>query len=329
MFQKLSFILSLVLVVSAFGFSAAAQTVGEETVSVNDSKLAAVDLPTGALRIKDASMPQEIKDTLAKLVASGGDKVRQGDSEVVVWGGNYTKSKGAQMIKNLESSLKSSGWEYEIGAKQNDFVLFSLFRAAPERRALVGFFVPSEDAFVFALTEMVAANAPVTKTEIEAENPIEETNKNVQSTGKTDLSGNNLTGKWWRGEGSGFIDYTGKTQYKSGRNYTFEFFPDGTVEYVYSLDVLSIVQCRTQETSKARGTMKISGDTMTINLGAGNSVGSSSCEKKDNFNKTTPASTITKKFKIKRMESMARPDNPLILCFDGQDENSCFEKTGK
>jgi hypothetical protein len=138
-----------------------------------------------------------------------------------------------------------------------------------------------------------------------------------------------LVGKWTRSEGSGYIDHTGKTQHKAGKHFMFEFFPDGTVEYVYSNDVLSIIQCRTKETAKARGTVKISGDTMTINLGPLNAVGSSTCEKNDNFNRTSPASTITKKFTIKKLDSITRPDKPTMLCFDGQEGTGCFEKSTK
>lgn len=136
-----------------------------------------------------------------------------------------------------------------------------------------------------------------------------------------------VVGKWMRSTGSGSIDYTGKTQYKSGESFTFEFLPDGRVNYVYDKDVLSIMQCKIKETGKASGTFTISGDTMTINLGAMTSVGSSTCDKKDNFNRTSPAATITKNFTVKRMDSITRPDNPVILCFDGQSDDSCFEKT--
>jgi hypothetical protein len=327
MIQKLSFILSIALIVFTLGSNAATvQTKDEETIPVSNSKLATVNLPPGARRIHDRSLPSEIKETLAKIVASGGSNVRQGNSEVILWSGNYAKSKGSEMIKKLETVLQTSGWEYEIGTKQSDFVLFSLFRTAPERRLLVGFFVPSEDTFVFAMTEMVRAD---NESVAGAENQMQDMKDTTKSTDKTKSSGFDLTGKWSRGEGSGFIDSTGKTQYKAGATYSFEFFPDGTVEYVYDKDVLSILQCRTKETTKARGTVKIEGDSMAINLGAMSSVGSSSCESKDNFNKTLPASTITKKFKIKKMESLFRPDNPIILCFDGQDGDGCFERTSK
>lgn len=326
MFKKLLFNSLLIAVIAAFGINAAAQT--EETVPVQKSVLAATDLPAGALKIKSGSVPAEIKQTLQKLVRAGGARVRQGSSEVVVWtGGNYKKSSAAQLTKKLETALQNSGWTYEIGERSDEFVLFSLFRAEPTRRALVGFFVPSDDAYILALTEMLAANAPRSETENEIE---EQPSNNRKNAAETSGGGSmNLVGKWWRGEGGGSIDYTGKTQYKSGRNYTFEFFADGTIEYVYELDVLSIIQCRTKESSKARGTYSVSGDTLTIKLAAGTSVGSSSCEAKGNFKKTVPAETLTRRFTIKKMDSVFRPDNPLILCFDNQEGDGCFERSNK
>jgi len=322
---KLSLILSLVLAISAFGASARAQSFGEETFAVRNSKLAEINLPGGARQIKEESVPGEIKETLANLVAAGGDKIRQGNTEVLVWQGNYKKTAGGQMIKNLENILKTSGWEYEIGERNDEFVVFSLFHTAPSRRLLMGFFVPSEDAFIFALTEMVAANA----IEGEAKPQTQMDEKSAAKTNSNGSANSILAGKWWRGSGSGFIDYTGKTQYKAGESFYFEFFADGTVEYTREKDVLSIVQCRIKANDKARGKYTISGDTMTINLGAMSSVGSSTCEKNDNYNKTLPASSVTKRFTIKRMESLARPDNPWMLCFEGQEGDACFEKNGK
>lgn len=158
---------------------------------------------------------------------------------------------------------------------------------------------------------------------------VSDDNPPSQSSSSNGSVSQSIVGKWSRGVGDGFVDYTGKTRYKAGETFTFEFFPDGTVEYDYDSDVLSIIQCRTKQTNKARGTVKVSGDTMTINLGATTSVGSSTCEKKDNFNRTLPASTVTKKFVVKRMNSITRPDNPMLLCFVGQNGESCFEKVGK
>lgn len=308
MLQKISFIF-LVIFAVCLSLSAAAQT-----FPARDSKLAAVGLPGGAQQVEDGSVPGEIRDTLAKLVAAGGEKIRQGDSEVFLWSGNYKKANGSQMIKKLENSLKTSGWEYEIGEQNNEFVVFSLSRTEPSRRVLMGFFVPSEDVFIFAMTEMLAANASTASKQQAAK---------TNTTGSTN---SNIVGKWFRTTGGGSIDFTGKTQYKAGENFYFEFLPDGTVEYAREKEVLTILQCRIKASDKARGTYTVSGNRLTINLGAMKAVGSSSCEEKDNFNKTLPASSVTKQFTVKPMESLARPDKPLMLCFDG-DEGACFEKT--
>jgi hypothetical protein len=321
MLKKLLFAILLMIGVSAFNLNqAAAQT--DETFPVQKSALAETNLPTGALKVREEKVPAEINETLEKIVASGGDKVRQGNSEVIMWmGGNYKKSASAQLTKKIESSLQNSGWTYEIAERNEEITIFTLIRETPRQRALVGFFVPSDDIYVLALTEMLAANAPVT----ESENPISEAPSN---NGRNAINGGSqsLVGKWSRSEGGGFIDYTGKTRHKAGKTYTFEFFSDGTVEYVYDNDVLSIVQCRIKETSKARGKYAVNGNSLTMNLGAGNSTGSSSCETKGNFNKTTPASTVTKKFTVKRMDSITRPDNPWMLCFEGNDGEACFER---
>lgn len=137
-----------------------------------------------------------------------------------------------------------------------------------------------------------------------------------------------IIGKWSRAKGDGFVDYTGKTRYKAGETFTFEFFDDGTVEYVYESDVLSVMQCRTTETGKASGTFEANGDSLTMKLGAMKTIGTSSCGK-GNSTKTLPASTLTKKFTVRRMDSVTRPDKPLLLCFDGQADENCFEKSNK
>ncbi|HLM60047.1 MAG TPA: hypothetical protein VK308_04535 [Pyrinomonadaceae bacterium] len=329
MLKKLLFAILLMIGAAAFNLNeTSAQT--DETFPVRKSGLAGTNLPAGALKVKEEKIPAEISETLEKIIAAGGDKVRQGDSEVIMWtGGDYKKSTAAQLTKKLETALQSSGWTYEIVERNDGIILFSLLRETPRQRALFGFFAPTDDIYVLALTEMLAANAPAT----ESENNSEKESRNNKSGGNFNSGNGNsgsVIGKWSRSEGGGFIDYTGKTRHKAGKTFTFEFFPDGTIEYVYDNDVLSIVQCRTKETSKARGKYTISGDTLTINLGAGNSVGSSSCETKGNFNKTMPASTVTKKFTVKRMDSITRPDSPWLLCFEGNDgDEACFERTAK
>jgi hypothetical protein len=151
---------------------------------------------------------------------------------------------------------------------------------------------------------------------------------NRANTSANNRSGNtgSLSGKWFRSTGSGSRDYTGKTQYKSGEDFTFEFFPDGTVSYTSKLDILSIMQCTIKGENKASGTYTISGDSLTINLGAMSSVKTNSCDRKENYNKTLEPTSKTIKFEVRKMESITRPDNPTMLCFEGASDNDCYER---
>lgn len=123
--------------------------------------------------------------------------------------------------------------------------------------------------------------------------------------------------------------HTGKTLYNSGNDVIFEFRADGTMLFLNEKNTLSITQCRITETTRTPGTYSVNGDSLTMNLGAGTHAGTSSCERAGNFRKTLSASSLTKKFVVKRMESIFRPDAPLILCLDGAKDDDCFERADK
>jgi len=156
------------------------------------------------------------------------------------------------------------------------------------------------------------------------ENPNIAENNSENSSNKPQISGSSvkkIVGKWKHSGGSGGArDHTGKTLYNNGDDVIFEFFADGTMTFLNEKNTLSITQCRISEITKISGTYTISGDRLTMNLGAGNSVGTSSCDKKGNFRKTLAPSNLTKQFSIKNLESLFRPDAPLVLVFDGNEE---------
>lgn len=321
MINKTNYLILLFLSVVILGSATSnrAQTSDDETVSVERAELAVISLPSGARQVREGKIPVEIKDTLSKLVATGGDGIEEGASEVVLWGGNYKDKRGAQMIQSLETAFKNAGWQYEAGEKTAEFTTFVVFRPAPQPRALVGFFAQSEDVFVFAVAEMLKAGGR------RAENPSSQERTQIQPGGTGDSS---LYGKWFRTVGGGSRDWTGKTQYKAGEDFYFEFFPDGSVTYTREKDVLTIMQCSIKESQKARGRYSVSGTTLKIELGQMTSVGSDSCDAKGNFNKKLEPSTITVNFEIKKMESLSRPDKPTIMCFNGSDE-ICYEQVNK
>lgn len=150
--HKLSGILFLgLLAVVTFG--------QDDAQPVDRSKLVGVSLPKGALRMLDASVPAEIGTAMQKIVAEGGGKLRQGETEVLVWSGSDLKRTGAKSITDgLASSLAAAGWQYEVSGTENGVTVFSVLRSQPERRGILGFFAEADGALVFAWTEVHPAN---------------------------------------------------------------------------------------------------------------------------------------------------------------------------
>lgn len=136
-----------------------------------------------------------------------------------------------------------------------------------------------------------------------------------------------LVGAWFRSDGTGgATDGTGKTRYNSGTDTTFEFFADGKMKVTVKKETLSITQCRINETTSISGTYSVSGDQLIMNLAGGTSVGTDSCQSSGNYKKSLSASTLTKTFAVKNLESVFRPDAPLVLCLDGAADDQCFER---
>lgn len=125
-----------------------------------------------------------------------------------------------------------------------------------------------------------------------------------------------IVGKWYRGEGSSYIDPTGKTQYGAGADFYYTFSSEGTVEYRMNKKVKSVMQCDIAEKKARKGKYSVSGDMITINFGEMSFFSSNSCDDKDNFDKTLPAETVTLKWNLKTEYETTR----LFL----QDENGEF-----
>lgn len=132
---------------------------GQETVPARDSTLAGIALPSGAARVNEGHVPAEITDALDKLVAAGNGKVRSGDREVLAWTEDFKKSNAQGLIKKFTGSLQASGWTYELGGTDGDLAVFTMTRANPEKRALVGFYTYTDEAFVLALSEILLVDA--------------------------------------------------------------------------------------------------------------------------------------------------------------------------
>ncbi len=172
------FLIFTVLTMAAFS-SALAQ----ESISVSESSLVGADLPLDAARLTEGNVPSEVNEALGKMIAAGGNQIRQGDTEVLAWTKNYRKSNAPALIKQLTSNLKTEGWNYENGGENQGVTIFSVECDTPNKRVVVGFYTFSDDAFVWAWTEMLRADAP---------NQVKTVNQNV---GKTFKNAPNLNGE--------------------------------------------------------------------------------------------------------------------------------------
>ncbi|HYP50272.1 MAG TPA: hypothetical protein VEQ34_04965 [Pyrinomonadaceae bacterium] len=323
MLRKFTFIWLVIVTVFALNQTSPAQEM-EETEPATSSALANTALPAGALRVKETSVPQEIKDTLAKLVASGGDKIRQGDSEVLTIADKiYKKSTSIQLMKKIETDLQKAGWVYEIGEKNNEFVMFSLFRKEPQNRALLGFFVPTDEGLVIALTEMLAREDAIAENQ---NNNSAEPLASETKPSKPNANGSSpheLAGKWvWASTGSMYRNpVSGVTVAGRSSRFTYEFSPNGTVEYVGIMQTTSLANCRMEVFSTKKGKVSISGGKMTIAFAPATFTRDDSCDRAGNYKKTLPAETETYNWQIKNSNGR------VLLCLEGKEGETCFDKS--
>jgi hypothetical protein len=135
----------------------------EETEPAPASHLAEVILPGGAQRVLEKSIPADINTMLASLLQVAGPQAKQGRNEVLAWRGNgYTKARAPQLMQDVATAVRKGGWEYKASADNTAFTIISLVKAKPTPRALVGVWVPADEALILAWTEMLGADqAPV------------------------------------------------------------------------------------------------------------------------------------------------------------------------
>jgi hypothetical protein len=323
MLKKNWVILSIVLASLAFGVNATAQA-SRETEPAERSELAVTELPPGGERVLEDSVPDDVKKTLARLVAAGGEKIRQGNSEVLTWSGSgYRKSNAVQLMKKVQDNLQSSGWTFEVGESNKEFVMFSLFRQQPERRLLFGFFVPSNDGLVLALTELVRADATSVSeaNNGSSEGPAAESKSGVVSPSSSTVR--ELFGKWaYANTGSSIRNAYGQTVASNGSRFTYEFFSNGTVEFVGIMHTASLAGCRLEAFSTKKGKVSINGAKRSIAWAPTSFSRDDTCTPQQNYKKTLPAETETNTWQIKH-----EADNRTLLCFQSKDGETCLDKS--
>lgn len=260
----------------------------QETEPIAVSYIVGTDLPAKALKVLPQSVPAEVQQTLEKIVAAGEGKIRQGDTEVVVWAGaDYKKANSPQIVSQLQSAWRTGGWMFEVGGETDGATLFTLLKDGSERRAVVGFYGATEDAFVLAITEL-HQNGASPKSQAVGQQP------EVKTPIKSNASMHDLVGKWEKKSTfGGRVDgNTGAYLGSSGNYESYEFFADGRVAYSTLISVQQ-GRCNLSAFSQSRGRLNISGAEMTANLSAGTVDRKDTCTPDKDYTRQTSATNTT------------------------------------
>lgn len=242
----------------------------QEAELAANSNLTSASLPSGAARINEASVPSSVKEILSKFVAAGAGKIRQGDSEVLAWaGGTYKKSDAPRMMQQLQNTLQTNGWTYEIAGQDEKVVIFNLIKTDPTRRVIVGFFIPADEALVLAWTELLPINssAPVVASSNANGAVANNASFPVSSNAGATSIPRELIGKWDTGNVSTALQYrdtvTGSTTPGRGSYHSYEFRPDGSFHVIGMLQS-TVYNCTTTMFNEKAGRAEVNGSTITF-----------------------------------------------------------------
>lgn len=295
----------------------------EETEPAVSSTITEAKLPTGTLRVLPSKVPAEINQGLDKLIEAGEGKIIPGDQEVFAWmGRGYKQANAANLIRQIENNLQAQGWIYEVGGKEGDVVFFSALKDTPTRRAVLGYYIATDEALVLAWTEVLPANAnsSVENKTKQKDAPVRNTLDNsVKSAGTL----RSLVGKWEKKLGgvSSVDTNTGRYLGSSGNYESYTFHADGRVEYV-SLIAVQNYGCRLEAFSQSKGRASLSSGTLNVSLAAGTIRRDDSCSPSKNYTNPTKATNLDYKWTV------AKDDYGIIqLCLTQPNgETFCYRR---
>ena len=138
--------------------------------------------------------------------------------------------------------------------------------------------------------------------------------------GNTGITG--IVGTWVNGRSmTSVTNSIGVTSAGTGSRMTYQFLPNGTVEYTGILQTVSLGGCKLVAFTQKKGKVSIIGDTMTISYAPSHFSRDDSCDRAGNYKKTLPAEIVTERFAVKEKYG------DMYVCFAGKDgEESCFSK---
>ncbi|MDF5707438.1 MAG: hypothetical protein PUP90_07070 [Nostoc sp. S4] len=143
-------------------------------------------------------------------------------------------------------------------------------------------------------------------------------NADNSSSSVGDIS--SLVGKWvWAHTGNSAYNTSGTFIGSNGSRFTYQFLPNGTVEFTGIMNVMN-GSCNQQIFQSRKGKVNLSGSTMTINWSGGTFTRDFSCDRANNYTKTLPAENETYQVRFKTDLGQNQ------LCLISKDE-TCYSPT--
>lgn len=157
MFRK---ILTILLFLGTI-FMAFSTANAQDSVSTTSSELVSAMLPKGAERLLQEKIPAEFNETFDYLLKEGEGKISGGEREVLAWTGNYkNQSEAAKLTRQIQTNFRNANWQYELAGSKDGVEFFNLYQDRTPKRAVIGFFVQTNEVVICALMEVFAANSP-------------------------------------------------------------------------------------------------------------------------------------------------------------------------
>lgn len=327
MLKRFSIFTLLIFTLTALSLNVFAQG-AEETEPAASSKITAAKLPAGALRVLPSSVPAEISQGLEKMVEAGEGKLVQGEAEVLAWtGGSYRKASAANLMRQIENNLKAGGWIYENAGTEDGLTFFSVLREKPQRSAVLGYFVTTDEALVLAWTEVHApdssANSSVSN-DISDEPAVAPAAAAPRGNSPNSRGGGgSIVGTWTNGTVSMLSEKnlsTGAISSRGGSSFKYVFNANGTFEFIGLMNS-TMYGCTTSLFNDKRGRYEISGSTLTLIPSKNFWRNQYSCSPASNKERDYVLDRETYQFRTKTDEYGAT-----LVCLDNGKGETCYRR---
>jgi hypothetical protein len=177
-------------------------------------------------------------------------------------------------------------------------------------------------AFGFAVSGVWLANAPAADGNNNSrKEPVTEADQDDGGDGPSTVP-DELIGKWANGRtGSSIRNAYGQTVASSGSRVTYQFSPNGAVEFVGIIHTSSLAGCQLEAFTTKKGRVSIDGDEMSIAWAPASFSRDDTCSPEKNYKKSLPAETEKVTWRAKHEENRTQ------LCMESKDGETCYDKT--